>query len=58
MIRLRLRAIRWLLWRADALICDLPTPAEPRGPYFDLWATLGDVHGAIHHLPPDFERLA
>lgn len=43
----KLRAIKWLLWRADSLICSLPTPSRPEGDYFDRWAALGDVHRAI-----------
>lgn len=45
--RWKLWAIRRLLWRADAIICSLPSPEEPRGDYFATWGDLGSVHRAI-----------
>lgn len=51
--RRKLKSIRWLLWRADAIICSLPTPARPEGAYFEVWGALGNIHGAIGKLPDD-----
>jgi hypothetical protein len=40
MTRWKLRAIRWLLWCADALICSLPSPARRDDLYGMTWGTL------------------
>lgn len=55
-MRAKLWVLKRLLWRADALICSLPAPAQPTGSYFETWSRLGSVHGAISKLPS--ERVA
>ena len=52
--RYKLWLIRRLLWRADAVICSLPTPVAPHDSYFDTWGALGEVHGAIGRAYDDF----
>jgi hypothetical protein len=54
--RWKLWALRRLLWRADAIICSLPTPNEPDSAYYDTWGAMGEVHGAIGRAYPPKRR--